>query len=621
MTNRDNERGAVLIIVALCITAIFLFLALVIDLGATRSDRRNGQVAVDNAIASSTRTLAETDDVVQACETAFDYLALNLGVTLTGPACSASLTVLSDSCTASTLEQTVPRATADGVFQATFVYPVTNLSPLMNVSTIGSGGPTASDADDGPSCERVGMRVSTTGSAYFGGIAGSGERQSAVSAVGRADAGNKILQALNLLALERHDCDTITVGSNNTELIVASPEDNPITPEDESLLPGIVASDSDARDCGGQNDTIEVNGNGAQILAQGPCPNPPGGNTCGQIDVFSTLVDPTCSASTDASQFACDEGQGTITPDASSLSEQYTRAPVDHRYNCKPATDPGPLTPVASYDDEPWWTALEQDIDTCEDATSTTDYVDELKQYATTTATTAFARIFGGACNANTGVYPVGNYYVDCNTFSVNGGQTVTFAGGNVVFKNNVRVQNNSVLEVHACVRTNESTCPGTLSWTSGSDFVESQASARAAWAYVGGDVIVNGSGTLRLNRTALFLGGTDSDIAQSGTIISSAPEASVGLPDSAGPFDDLALWSEGDDPHTFRGGGANDFQGLYFGGRAHFAMSGGTTVDLRSAQFVSNTIGFNGGVVFTMSPTSDRSVLFEVEASYSLIR
>jgi len=31
--------------------------------------------------------------------------------------------------------------------------------------------------------------------------------------------------------------------------------------------------------------------------------------------------------------------------------------------------------------------------------------------------------------------------------------------------------------------------------------------------------------------------------------------------------------------------------------------------------------MAFNGGVVFTMSPVSDRSILFEVPASYSLIR
>lgn len=619
MIPRNDERGAVLIIVALCITAIFLFLALVIDLGATRSDRRNGQVAVDNAIASATRTLAESDDVIEACETAFDYLALNLGVTLSGSDCSTALTVLSDSCTAATPEQTVPRATVDGEFRAVFVYPVTNLSPLMNVSTIGSEGPTPTDEDDGPACERVGMRVSTTGSAYFGGIAGSSERKSTVSAVGRADAGNKILQALNLLALERHDCDTLTVGGNNTVLTVATPEDDPNTSVNESLLPGIAASDSDAQDCTGLNDTIEADG-GARITAQGPCPVPPGGNLCGQVGTVATLVDPSCAASTDASQFACDEGQGAITPDATALTERYTRAPIDHRYNCKPATDPDPSTPVRSYDDEPWWAELEQDIEACDEATTTTDYVDELKTYATTTATTVFTRISGADCNANTRVWDAGNYYVDCNTFRVNDGASVAFTGGNVVFRNNVAVQNNSTLELHACVRNDEATCPNTLNWTSGLDFAESQASARAAWAYAGGRVTVSGTGTLRLNRTALFIAPAG-EIAQSGTIIASAPEARTGLPDSAGPFDDLGLWSEGDDPHTFRGGGANNFQGLYFGGRANFAMSGGTNVNLRNAQFVANTMSFSGGVIFTMSPTSDRSVLFEVDATFSLIR
>ncbi len=483
----------------------------------------------------------------------------------------------------------------------------------MQPSAIGSETFVVDPTQDGGPCDRLGMRLTTSGNTFFGGIAGTEDRVSSVSAVGRADGGNTELRALNLLVLERHDCDALTVGGNNTTLIVANPIDDPATPlVDESQRPGIVAVDSDASGCTGSNDTVEVNGNGARIISQGPCEDlSQPANSCGEIDLFAQLNDPTCAAATDGSQFACDEGQGTIAPDARQSLGIFGRAPVDHRYNCK-----------TSYATAPWF--VDQPIDGCPGASSTTDYVDELRAFATTAASTQFtvvpsAAVPGSACNSGTITYPPGNYYVNCPTFRVNSGAVVTFTGGNVVFAGKVAVQNNSSLTINACAGSSPPTCPDTMTWTPGANFDERQSSSEGAWAYVDGQVSVAGSGVLRLIHTALFIG-PGGDVAQSGTIISSAPDEGS-TPGSAGPFDDLGLWSDGTTAHTFRGGGANDFQGLYFGGRAHFAMSGGTTVDLRSAQFVSNTMAFSGGVTFTMSPVGDRSVLYEVPASHSLIR
>lgn len=609
MTSSRRDEGAVLILVALSMTALLLVVALVVDLGATRSDRRGGQSAVDASVASATQDFAKNEDIVEACETAFDYLRVNLDTpNFVGDDCA---TALAGACNPAS-ERSVRRTS--GQFTATFTHPVIDGSSLMEPSTVGSVAlPSAADEAGAP-CERVGLRLTTSGEAFFGGVAGQDTRSSTVSAVGRADFGNTVLRALNLLVLERHDCDAMTVGGNNTRLVVASPEDDSTTPTvDESDFPGILAVDSDARDCTGSNDTLEVNGNGAQIIAEGPCADPAAPvDSCGQIDVFATLTDPSCSPTTDANQFACDEGQGSISPDAGQSIAIYGRAPADHRYNCKPSygTD-------WQGNPEPW--AAEQPIGPCAAANDplTTDHVDQLRRFVANSAASTFTVI--DDCNPSSQVIGAGNYYVDCPTYRVNSGSNVEFAGGNVVFAGRVEVQNSSSLTLHACAGTSPATCADDLTWSPGTAFDHTQSAPEAAWAFISGRLSVSGSGTLTMNNTALFIG-PSGELSQSGTIRSTAPDDD-GVAGAAGPFDDLGLWSESPATHSFRGGGANYFEGLYFGGRAHFAMSGGTNVELRAAQFVSNTMAFSGGVVFTMSPTGDRSLLFEVPASYSLIR
>src|SRR3546814_1497592 len=53
----QDDRGATLIITALLMVALILIVAIVIDLGATRSDRRGIQAAVDNATAAAGQSL------------------------------------------------------------------------------------------------------------------------------------------------------------------------------------------------------------------------------------------------------------------------------------------------------------------------------------------------------------------------------------------------------------------------------------------------------------------------------------------------------------------------------------------------------------------------------------
>lgn len=601
MRRSQSDRGATLVIIALSITALLLIVALVIDLGATRSDRRGGQSAVDNAAAAAGQAFAE-DDAETACEEAFGFLALSLGSDpFTGDPCS-ELTSACDPTTERIVERTV------GDYRAVVINPVLTQDLLRAPSAIGADA--VDQSGDGDPCDRIGVRLTTTGDPFFGRIAGSTERVSSVHAVALVNRGTTEFRPINLLVLNRTECQVFTIGGGggDAQVVVTSPTDDP-------TAPGVAALDSDASDdasCNPNKSTLELNGSGSTLRAEGPCGTIPDPGTCGRIELFTPVVDGSCAPTGDVP--ACNEGTGSITPDASTLSARYTRAPVDARYNCKP-----------SYASEPWYGV--QPTGACSGASSSTDYIDEINAFAgVATAPAGFTTINNsspGGCSPDQ-TYPSGNYFVDCATFRINGGANVVFEGGNVIFRGDVTVTSGS-LTLHQCGSTE--TCSNSIAWTPNGDFVESQFGPKAAWVYVNGDL--SSSGTLSIAHAAVILGRADSRFSQNGgTVAWTAPDEGdvVG---SAGPFDDLALWSEGvttatgptSSPHSFRGGGGSNFEGLFFGGRSKFDLAGSGVVNLTIAQFVSDKIAFSGGATFRMSPVSDRGVRFPIDPTSSLIR
>lgn len=260
-----KDDGAVLVLTALCMIALLFIVAIVIDLGFTRSDRRGGQSAADSAVLSAAQTYVGSD-VEAACETAFAYLALSLdSEQFAGEACSGLPASCVDASDAPTLPATwtardsVTRATSDGTFEASVIYPVTSGSPeLERVSAIGSRS-AVETAADGTACQRLGIRLITTQEPLFGTIAGSTERRSSVHAVAAIDEGppnERLIPAF--LMLDRSACQAIFVntgaGSGSDTLPDGSPRpegilvqaNNTVTPPQ----PGFVHSDSDASQCG-----------------------------------------------------------------------------------------------------------------------------------------------------------------------------------------------------------------------------------------------------------------------------------------------------------------------------------------------------------------------------------
>ena len=612
---KHDERGAALIIMALIITTLALVVAIVVDLGSTRVDRRTGQLAVDTAVASAGKTMAETN-AEDGCDAALSYLAATLG--------TPSFIIQSGACSdfdPLTCVDTVARPVEAtfGAFTATVYNPVPDDSPLFEeVSVIGDGEIPGSGSDASP-CDRIGVRLTTVNDSFFGGIAGVSDRRSTVHAVAAVNGDPNELQPVNLLILNRTRCDALVVSGSNTRLIVARPTD-------DLSGQGVIGVDSDGMgspSCNSPGSTsVRINGNNARIQADGLCEDNVT-TTCGRIDLFALPTDgdgdcrPPSVDNDDVP--GCNEANGFIQPNALPMDDRYTRSLIDYRYNCK-----------SSYLSEPWYAV--QPIPACEEAAATQPHVDQMYTFGASAAATTPAgwttlpgpSVPSFGCNMSGDLtIPQGNYVINCTTgggFRVTSGN-VSFSGGNVVFRGEVNV-NGGNLAFNTCSNTVGACAPGVnaLTWTPGSVLNKSQWSEKASWVYVNAQVRV--AAAAEFNKTSLFLGA-------SGSFVQTSTGASVKwvAPDeglvqySAGPFDDLGLWTRGTVAHSFSGGGASDFSGLFFGGLAPFDFSGGANLTLDDAQFVSDTISFTGGAIFTMAPTEARTISFPVSLMYSLIR
>src|SRR3954447_9620589 len=118
---------------------------------------------------------------------------------------------------------------------------------------------------------------------------------------------------------------------------------------------------------------------------------------------------------------------------------------MDWRYNCKSSYPPFHGTTVNACPN------------TSASGGTSYPYIDNLKTAVGTsgvpsTGTWTTIGPGGNQCSPSASItYPVGNYYVKCskgnNGFVVNGGVTIEFSGGNVVFDDNVTVSNGGTLK------------------------------------------------------------------------------------------------------------------------------------------------------------------------------
>ncbi len=565
-----NESGVTMIIVAAGFAVLMAISAFVVDLGMVRLHRSEARTVVDAAATAASLDVGEGNGL-SGCNTATGYVQLNLGKTFTGIDC----TTLTTSCTSTSAATTT--SAADGDWKLTITYPVPDGHTLMTSSAIGAT-TQAVVYTDGLRCERIGVELQTTHQSLFAGVLGLEEQVTAVHAVAVTRASSNADTAVNLVILERYDCDALVVeGSGNS---VGGIYVDVVVNPDGSLSQGYATIDSDATGAGcGGDGVLDTDGANSIIRADGPagCSQQVGthigpggasvGEGCGIIQVLAPGT-PGCNPP------ACTTS-GTVLPDPTALGRRVTRAPIDHRYNCK-----------ASYSFAPGW-----GIRSC--PTAPNPHIDDLVTALGGSGAPPGYKVWQGLghkCEIEGPpgtVIPVnGDVYVDCDPFIVRRG--VHFTGGNVVFAGDVIVEALGTLAINGENGGNP--------FTPGLDEV----------------VVVLRDGILRKAGTASFIA-HHSMIYMSSTsqlLMEGGAGALTWTAPLVGDFTSLALWSESAIDHDLAGNAFLALEGVFFTPLATMIYRGNGVQFQIKAQFVSRKLRVVGQGVLIVRPNYDSVVL-----------
>ncbi len=569
---RRNERGATIVMVAFMLIGLTAIAATVVDLAAARTDRASNQVAADSAASAAADLLGDVGGD-GACLAAVGYLEEASVQTISGLSCAS----FPHRCTDSTTS-VVSRGTA-GSTTFELIHPVPDSSPLMSPGAIGAVGQPLVSGDGDP-CDRFGVRIEETHIAFFGHVVGTDELKTSIHAVAMNGPGPDDGRVINLLLLEREECEVLNVsgaGGGKGGIVVSSFVDD-ATGE---VFPGRIMVDSDGSGSCKSKGVINTSGSNATIRADGE----PGCDTelpaaagagCGRIEVVA--------AGSGACGYPACSSTGMVAPNPTSSSSPMTRAALDWMYNCK-STYPADL-----------------EIGGCRDAATRPAYIDRLVDDVGSSGTPTGFRSYrdeGYPCtikNNETVVVPEGNWVVDCDLTI---GEELTFSGGNVVFDGDVGLSGQATLRFNTS-NTN------TFSWTDGSLYDIRDSSDEAAFVLLRNGTLSKGSQSLvELHNVMMYVSASSRlDVGDgSGSMTWIAP--------TIGPFEDLLLWSESTDQHKFAGGSSLEMEGIFFAPHAEFVYTGNSGQEQVSAQFITKRLSTNGVGLLDIRPIPSRAAAF----------
>ena len=569
----DGERGAIAVFATLVLTIMLGLAAILVDIGNRRVSDRWEQSISDMAALAAGKYMSQ-NDFNNACRDAITYINQNdkrLTSSISGSTFCANIT---NSCSTSTAERT--GTTTVGDVTVTIHHPV----PASEITSYWTG----AGKSDGTACSRMRVIVQHKDKSFFGTVFGAASGNTVRTATVRPSDATGSPPALWLL--DPHGCNPSPLNVTGGAQVTVGTTTNQ----------GVITLDSDGTDsgCSFTQTALDVSGSGSYVYAIGPADSS-GSNYTGRININALPSGSTsCSGSVACQASAVSAGQINPQPVHGSPA---TRAYIDWVYNCK-----------KSY---PTFHGLTvQDCSqTAADGGTGYPYIDQLKSFIGTSGTpTGFTKIQGSACSeSGTAVY-TGNYYVNCtrgnNGFIVKSGGSVTF-NGNVVFEDNVTVQNGGTLNIN----TGNSTSSLSTGCTTPSTSLPctTSSSQKAAFVYIRGDVSsvfqTSGGSTVNFNHVFLY-GGTGAVALSSGTPTWSAP--------TEGPFSNLAYWT--DMPSTasnsqlgqfqITGGAGASLTGVFFTPEAQpFKLTGGGNWGQQHAQFISYDLKIDGGAILQMAP------------------
>lgn len=560
----DAERGATLVLASMAMVGVLVIVALVVDLGWIRGERRSHQSAVDFAALAAGEALGwdPAPDGVAACNAAVDYLRANvdeLPSSLAVPCSSLPAT-----CNGLTSPITVTDGGTAGDFDVEITYPVSDA--MISDTTVSS--PLNLRVNDGNPCERLQVHMSSTIGSIFGSIAGKDDLDvDATSVVRQVQAGDRRVPSMWLL--EPWDCAGLVV-TGGSHVTVGN-----------ATTAGLITLDSDGSACTGGQTTVDVGGSTSSIQAIPlGLPLPPSISL-----VAMDRLQTTCNT---GNLYACDPADvanGTLWPQPEPRANRATRAPVDHKYNCK-----------TSYPDY-----LGVPVEGCTDGLP--PHIDNLRAEVGVSGTPAGFLKWTDFYGCNNPVVPVtgvnGNWFVDCANFRLSS-NTVAFNDGNVVFQGAVTLTGGSLLfNASNPVANLSATCLATVVGCI------DQTSADAAWVYMrNGDLRLSGGSSLTAIRTMIYQDNGDFEITGGSPPIWTSP--------IEGPFAGLSVWTEkASSKFKISGGASMQLEGSFFTpGADPMSISGGAPVTPLEAQFISRRVEVNGGASITLSPNSVLAVV-----------
>lgn len=552
-----SQRGNVLVLFALLVTALLGMAAVVLDLAALRQDRSANRTTADHAAAAGAFALAaETGTAVQACQDAWAYFLDNTpdaGSSTSTPPCG-NFSAACDPLVARTAVGTA------GDYIVTITNPVLDGDALMQPDAIGSPAQAANTDVDGTPCERIGVRIVEEHTTSFARAINVDRSSTDSHSVARSDVNDEQDGVVALLILEPESCNTV-VASGQAEVIIKGNGPHPgyITVDSS----GLGGTGTDDCTTGGRT-VIDASGTQNSLIRADPAEL---GGAAGVIRMFALA--PGQGGAAKAYE-AADVSAGRVAPQPTAGSKPTGRKPVDHLYNCT----------ANGFD------GLPGTDDDCLSAATVPAHIDALEAQMGGSGVPAGYQIFprdpvlypddSCAPSGNAITVGAGNWFIDCTEFKPN--TTVVFAGGNVVARGTVHVQ--------------------------GGSFAVNPAGTSDAVLYIrSGNLSKTAQAAITLRRTMVYLGNGIIDLGGgSGALDWTGP--------TGGDLENLALWSESGLEHKMGGQASMVVEGVFFMPNAlpfSFAGQGGQTQ--ANAQFIARRLSASGQGQLIMEPDPDRVV------------
>jgi hypothetical protein len=604
--HREAEEGAYAAVFVLVLAALIAAGALAVDMGTLYFARHSTKAVADMASTAGGLGLEPTTGgtPLKACQDAWEYAIANLP---DAPAASSPCNAFASPPACGPSTAPITATGTSGPYTISITWPVPDSDARMDSRLT----PTI----DGDQCQRVGVVIQRDNDLLLAGFGDGPDRMTVGNgSVARAQASQTQGDLVALVVLDRTGCQVLESDGGGSGppggVIVEAAEieddqGNPVS------VPGAITVDSDGRTCGANRYAIQPsNSTNTRMIAEGTLDGVKG--VILSHALFGDFPEKSHNPNRCSDDYSMPTSSRPLQP-CPVGGDRVTRAPIDHRYNCK-ATYPGVTPPIAG----------------CSQAAvnSGGDYIDQLldafEGFSAENIPTSGAFISGDfkvypdeyegetptdPCRFNSATsvdLGTGNWFIDCPN-EANGqqpgfrmsniGASFTAGPGEIVFAGGVSLGGGEF----AVGSTEESSIV----------YIRSYSSNRP------GNLESSQGSRVSLQNTFVFIqdGGIDLQAGSSGDALYwIAPD------DEDFPFDDLVLWSESVVVHRIGAGAVLDLEGTFFMPNAQFRYTGSGSQEQARAQFVAWRLYFGGQGSLVMTPHPDRSTMIPIQG-VTLIR